>query len=77
MICTHLKQIHVACQTSGFEIGQTDLIRMVCSECGEQEVCPANSVTMESDQTPAIGNQTSQAKLGTGASIAKPDSASR
>jgi hypothetical protein len=44
MSCLHLKQISHVCQEQGLNLGQTDLIRLVCSECGHQEVCPANSV---------------------------------
>lgn len=41
MICTHFKVIQQACSQHGFEIGQADWVRLLCTECKEHEVCPA------------------------------------
>lgn len=55
MTCTHLKEISRVCEDNGLKLGRTDLVRVVCGECGEQEVCPANSVELEErDASPAI-----------------------
>jgi hypothetical protein len=47
MTCIHLKEINRVCEDSGLKLGRTDLIRVVCKECGDQEVCPANSIEMD------------------------------
>ena len=44
MICLSLQIICRVCSDHGIAIGQTDLIRMVCKECSDQEVCPSNLV---------------------------------
>jgi hypothetical protein len=44
MTCNHLKEIDRACQDHGLVLGRTDLVRLICTECGDQEVCPAKSV---------------------------------
>jgi len=47
MNCVNLQSISQACKDNGIAIGQTDLVRIVCTECAEQEVCPSNSVASE------------------------------
>lgn len=42
MICVHLKEIDRLCHNYKVEISRTDMVRMVCTECGEHEVCPSN-----------------------------------
>lgn len=42
MACVHLKQLYDLCQEHELKLGATDLIRVVCRQCGEQEVCPSN-----------------------------------
>ena len=41
MTCTHLRQLYDLCQKHELKLGGSDLIRMVCHQCGEQEVCPS------------------------------------
>ena len=41
MVCTHLKQLYQLCQDQKLRLGGADLIRVVCMQCGEQEVCPS------------------------------------
>lgn len=45
MTCSHLKKLYDLCVDEGLKIGGSDLVRFVCEQCGEQEVCP--SVLME------------------------------
>lgn len=44
MTCTHLKVIDRVCHEHGLALGRTELVRLVCRECSDQEVCPVNSV---------------------------------
>jgi hypothetical protein len=41
MTCIHLRRLYQLCQQEGLRLGGTDLIHIVCEQCGEQEVCPA------------------------------------
>jgi hypothetical protein len=45
MTCVHLKKLYDLCAEEELKIGGGDLVRIVCKQCGEQEVCP--SVLME------------------------------
>jgi len=45
MSCVHLKKLYDLCEKEDLKIGASDLVRIVCTQCGEQEVCP--SVMME------------------------------
>lgn len=41
MTCVHLRQLYELCQKNELKIGASDLVRVVCHQCGEQEVCPS------------------------------------
>ena len=41
MTCKHLKQLYDYCQTNNLKLSSTDLIRIVCPQCGVEEVCPS------------------------------------
>lgn len=43
MTCQHLRQLYHFCkeQNLQLELGSSDLIRIVCHECGIQDVCPS------------------------------------
>lgn len=41
MTCVHLQQLFKLCQEHDLKLGGSDLIHIVCRQCGEQEVCPA------------------------------------
>jgi hypothetical protein len=41
MTCIHLQQLYKLCQEQDLKLGGSDLIRVVCHQCGEQEVCPS------------------------------------
>jgi hypothetical protein len=41
MTCVHLRQLFELCDEHDLKIGGSDLIRVVCNQCGEQEVCPS------------------------------------
>lgn len=48
MTCVHLKQLFTLCKEHDLKLSGSDLIRVVCNQCGEQEVCP-NTMTNEYD----------------------------
>jgi hypothetical protein len=41
MPCKHLTQLYDFCQTHNLKLSSTDLIRIVCPQCGVDEVCPS------------------------------------
>ncbi|MFN7732696.1 MAG: hypothetical protein ACK5OB_12385 [Pirellula sp.] len=42
MSCVHLKELDRLCHDHQLEISRSDMVRLVCTECGEHEVCPCN-----------------------------------
>lgn len=40
MSCVHLKKLYELCAKEELKIGASDLVRIVCTQCNEQEVCP-------------------------------------
>ena len=41
MTCKHLKDLYEICQTHRLKLSSSDLIRIVCPQCGIEEVCPS------------------------------------
>jgi hypothetical protein len=41
MPCKHLTQLYDYCQAHNLKLSSTDLIRIVCPQCGVEEVCPS------------------------------------
>ena len=41
MTCTHLNQLYQLCKDNRLKLSGSDLIHIVCQQCGEQDVCPS------------------------------------
>ena len=41
MACKHLKALYEFCQTHHLKLSSSDLVRVLCTECGTEEVCPS------------------------------------
>lgn len=41
MTCKHLKELYEVCQAHQLKLSSTDLIRIVCPQCGVEDVCPS------------------------------------
>ena len=41
MACIHLQKLYKLCQEQDLKLSGSELIRVVCHQCGEQEVCPS------------------------------------
>ncbi len=39
--CRHLKALFDLCQAHGLRLSSSDLIRIMCHECGTEEACPS------------------------------------
>lgn len=67
MTCVHLQQLYKLCLEHDLKLGGSDLIRVVCHQCDEHEVCP--SMLMDEydarQSQPAVGTQTKQADSAT------------
>jgi hypothetical protein len=44
MTCDHLRELYKVCREYDLKLGSSDLIRVVCKQCGVQEVCPSTLV---------------------------------
>lgn len=41
MSCKHLRELFDLCERNGLQFSSTDLIRIVCPQCGAEETCPS------------------------------------
>jgi hypothetical protein len=41
MTCVHLKKLYQLCHEHEVKLASSDLIQIICKECGETEVCPS------------------------------------
>ena len=41
MSCKHLQELFKLCQDNEIRLGSSDLVRVVCQQCDEKEVCPS------------------------------------
>jgi hypothetical protein len=41
MTCIHLQQLVQLCEGNQIKLSSSDLIHMVCEQCGKKEVCPS------------------------------------
>ena len=49
MVCIHLRQLYQLCLDQQIRLSSSDLVRIVCQQCGEQEICPSNLMELESE----------------------------
>lgn len=61
MTCIHLRQLYRLCEEHHLKLSGSDLIRVACTQCGEQEVCP-NTLTDEYDARLARQAEQAQAQ---------------
>ncbi len=41
MICVHVKKLYQLCEDEGLKLSSSDLVHIVCEQCGVQEMCPS------------------------------------
>ena len=41
MTCEHLRKLYQLCQSQELKISSADVVRIVCKQCQEVEVCPS------------------------------------
>ena len=58
MTCIHLRQLYDLCDQEGVRLSSSDLIHIVCRQCGKQEVCPSNlSEHLDGESEESVGNE--------------------
>lgn len=60
MTCVHLRKLYDLCQENNIRLASTDLVHVVCTECGRKEVCP--SVLMDEYEWDHPGTETEGGK---------------
>jgi hypothetical protein len=41
MVCQHLHELYELCEKNQLRLGSSDLIRVVCKQCDQEETCPS------------------------------------
>jgi uncharacterized Zn-finger protein len=41
MVCSHLRELYDLCEKNQLRLGSSDLIRIVCKKCNQEETCPS------------------------------------
>lgn len=57
MVCEHLQQLYQLCQEQKIRLSGSDLIHIVCQQCGRHEVCPSNLRDDRDDDEPAVAGK--------------------
>jgi len=57
MVCDHLRQLYQLCQDQKNRLSGSDLIHIVCEQCGRKDVCPSN-LRADRDDEPAVAADT-------------------
>lgn len=42
MVCEHLRQLYQLCLEQKIRLGGSELIHIVCGQCGHKDLCPSN-----------------------------------
>ena len=66
MTCVHLQQLVQLCHDSDLRLSSSDLIHIVCKQCGKQDVCPSNLVEQFDN------DEADEAKIVAGSSPTQP-----
>ena len=59
MVCEHLRQLYQLCLDQKIRLGGSELIHIVCGQCGHKDLCPSNLRDDHDDNVePANSNPT-------------------
>ena len=62
MTCVHLTELYQLCEKSDLKFSSSDLIRIVCPECGVKETCPSQHFEEVRDADESAGDEQSAGK---------------
>ena len=60
MTCVHLRKLYQLCQQEDLRLGSSDLIRIVCQQCGVQDECPSLLMEEYESRAPLAPDPTAQ-----------------
>jgi hypothetical protein len=58
MTCVHLRELYSLCQAHDLKITSSDLVRIVCPQCGVVDTCPS-ILSQDYDRPPGTGEPAS------------------
>lgn len=61
MPCVHLQKLFQLCHEQELKLSSSDLIHIVCTQCGEQEVCPSMLTDEYDARHPQSGERAAEA----------------
>ena len=41
MTCIHLRKLYELCEQNDIKLSSAELVHVVCTQCGQKEVCPS------------------------------------
>lgn len=41
MTCVHLRKLYELCEQNDIKLSSAELVHVVCTQCGQKEVCPS------------------------------------
>jgi hypothetical protein len=59
MVCEHLRQLYQLCLDQKIRLSGSDLIHVVCQQCGKQDICPSNLRDDRDDEAVVAANDRS------------------
>ncbi len=57
MVCEHLQRLYQLCLDQKIRLSGSDLIHIVCHQCGRQDVCPSNLRDDHDDEAPVASSE--------------------
>ncbi len=60
MTCVHLQQLYKLCQQYDLKLGGSDLIHIVCRQCGAHDVCPSTLMDEYDAREPQSANNANE-----------------
>lgn len=57
MVCEHLRQLYQLCLDQKIRLGGSDLIHIVCGQCGHKDLCPSNLRDDRDDNAEPAGSR--------------------
>jgi hypothetical protein len=65
MVCEHLQKLYQLCLDQKIRLSASDLIHVVCHQCGRQDVCPSNLRDDHDDEPTVQATKRTEQRTGT------------
>src|SRR6266436_10227129 len=63
MVCEHLQKLYQLCLDQKIRLSGSDLIHVVCQQCGRKDVCPSNLRDDHDDETVEAASERTERKV--------------